>query len=234
MNHKRHRGDTAIKELPAVERPREKLMRYGPGFLSNGELISILIGTGTKELSALTLANRVLAMEEGGLPFLADCTYEELCCIEGIGEAKSCQILAAIELGRRISSAPRKDRVTVGSPKDVADLYMEEMRRRPKEYFKVLYLNTKNEITAGEDASVGNLNSSIVHPREVFRNAVKKGAAAIIVVHNHPSGNPAPSQNDLDITKRLVAAGELMGIPVLDHLIIGDGNYISLKERELM
>ena len=104
---------------------------------------------------------------------------------------------------------------------------MEELRYRKKEYFKVFYLNTKNEVTATEDASIGNLNSSIVHPREIFRNAVKKGAAAIIVVHNHPSGNPLPSQNDIDITKRLVEAGELIGIPVLDHLIIGDGSYIS-------
>ena len=234
MDHKQQRGDTAIKELPSVERPREKMMRYGPGFLSNGELISILIGTGTKELSALALANRVLAIEEGGLPFLAECTYEELCRIDGIGEAKSCQILSAIELGKRIACSPKKDRFLVASPKDVADLCMEELRHRQKEYFKVLYLNTKNEITSSEDASIGNLNSSIVHPREVFRTAVKKGAAAIIVVHNHPSGNPTPSQNDLDITKRLVEVGELIGIPVLDHLIIGDGSYISLKEKLLM
>ena len=233
MDHKERKSDIAIKELPAAERPREKLMRYGSGFLSNGELISILIGTGTKELSALALANRVLAMEEG-LPFLADCTCEELCRIDGIGAAKSCQILAAIELGKRLSGSVKKDRFVIGSPKDIADLCMEELRYRKKEYFRVFYLNTKNEVTATEDASIGNLNSSLVHPREVFRNAVKKGAAAIIVVHNHPSGNPLPSQNDLDITKRLVEAGELIGIPVLDHLIIGDGSYISLKEKLLM
>jgi len=234
MDHKKRKNDIAIKELPLVERPREKLMRYGSGFLSNGELISILIGTGTKELSALALANRVLAMEAQGLPFLADCTCQELCGIDGIGAAKSCQILAAIELGKRIASTPKPDRPAIGSPKDVADLFMEELRHRKKEYFKVVYLNTKNEITSSEDASIGNLNSSLVHPREVFRNAVKKGAAAIILVHNHPSGNPLPSTNDLDITKRLVEAGELIGIPVLDHLIIGDGTYISLKEKLLM
>jgi DNA repair protein RadC len=234
MDHKERKGDIAIKELPAAERPREKMMRYGPGFLSNGELISILIGTGTKELSALALANRVLAMEEEGLPFLADCTCEELCRIEGIGAAKSCQILAAIELGKRLSGSLKKDRFVIGSPKDIADLCMEELRYRKKEYFRVFYLNTKNEVTATEDASIGNLNSSIVHPREIFRNAVKKGAAAIIVAHNHPSGNPLPSQNDIDITKRLVEVGELIGIPVLDHLIIGDGSYISLKEKQLM
>lgn len=234
MNKKVKKGDVTIKELPASERPREKLLRYGCEFLSNAELLAILIGTGTREASALSLANRMLTLDKEGLSYLADCTPQELSKLNGIGTAKSCQITAAIEIGKRIAKSPRSPRVNVGSPGDVADLFMEEMRYLKKEYFKVLFLNTKNEIMASENMSIGNLSSSIVHPREVFRSAVKKGAAAIIAVHNHPSGNPLPSQNDLDITRRLTEAGELMGIPLLDHLIIGDGAFVSLKEKMLM
>lgn len=230
----RKKGDVSIKEMPTGERPREKMVRYGQNTLTNGELLAILIGTGTKDHSALTLANRILSLEEAGISYLTDCMPEELSKIDGIGIAKSCQILAAIELGKRISRDPGVERNTVGTPADVASFFMEEMRYRKKEVFKVLFLNTKNEITSTEDVSIGNLNSSIVHPREVFRSAVKRGAAAIIIIHNHPSGNPSPSDNDLAITKRLVEAGELMGIPVLDHLIIGNGIFLSFKEKMFM
>lgn len=234
MNKELRKNHVTIKELPEDERPREKLLRFGKEFLSNGELLAILIGTGTKDRSALTLANSILAMEKQGLSYLVDCTAEELCKIEGIGIAKSCKLIAAIELGKRIAGLIGEKRYTAGSPEEVASLYMEEMRHLKKEYFKVLFLNTKNEIISSENTSIGNLNSSIVHPREVFRNAVRKGAASIIVIHNHPSGNPLPSQNDLDITRRLKEAGQLIGIPLLDHLIIGDGVFVSLKEKMLM
>lgn len=234
MNNRQKQGDITIKELPAYERPREKMMRYGSGVLSNSELLAILIGTGTKDTSAITLASKILALEDEGISYLADSSPEELSKVQGIGMAKSCQIIAAIEIGKRISQTPKNKRLSVGTPGEVASLFMEEMRYRKKEFFKVIFLNIKNEITFTEDASIGNLNSSIVHPREVFRSAVKKGAASIIVIHNHPSGNPLPSENDINITKRLVEAGELIGIPVLDHLIIGDGIFISLKEKMLM
>lgn len=233
MAQSHRRSDITMKELPVSERPREKLIRYGANTLNNSELLAILIGFGTKEHSALTLANRILAMEDG-LSFLTDCSPEELSGIDGIGIAKSCQILAAIELGKRISRDTGKASLPVGSPTDVVALFMEEMRYRKKEVFKVLYLNTKNEITSTEDVSVGNLNSSIVHPREVFRSAVKRGAAAVILLHNHPSGNPTPSENDLAITRRLVETGELLGIPVLDHVIIGNGIFVSFKEKMLL
>ncbi len=234
MNNKMKMGHVTIKELPEDERPREKLLRYGSAFLSNSELLAILIGTGTRDSSAISVANGILSIEKAGLSYLVDCTPEELCKIEGMGKAKSCKVIAAIELGKRISQSPGEKRFAVGTPGEVAALYMDEMRHLKKEHFKVLFLNTKNEILSAENTSIGNLNSSIVHPREVFRNAVKKGAAAIIVIHNHPSGNPTPSQNDLDITRRLEEAGQLLGIPVLDHLIIGDGIFISLKEKMLM
>ena len=226
--------DIAIRELPVDERPREKMIKLGPAFLSNGELLAILIRTGTRNTSALTLANRILTIEEAGISYLTECTLEELSAVGGIGVAKSCQILAAIELGRRLSQRQKQMRYVIGAPNDVACLFMEELRHLKKEIFKVLFLNTKNEITATENISVGNLNSSIVHPREVFRSAIKKGAASIIVMHNHPSGNPAPSQNDLQVTKRLIEAGELVGIPVLDHLVMGDGTYVSMKEKMLI
>ncbi|MBR0599494.1 RadC family protein [Sinanaerobacter chloroacetimidivorans] len=226
--------ETMIKELPFDERPREKLQRQGIGCLSNAELLAILIGSGTKDASAIVLANRILALEKNGISFLADCMPEELSHIPGIGMAKSCQIVAAIELGKRIATKPKEKKLNIKSPKDAATLFIEEMRYLKKEFFKVLLLNTKNEIIMIENISIGNLNSSMVHPREVFCTAVKKSAYSMIVVHNHPSGNPIPSQADIDITRRLVEAGEILGIKVLDHLIIGDGIYISLKEKNLM
>ncbi|MGI6751360.1 MAG: RadC family protein [Anaerovoracaceae bacterium] len=223
-----------IRELPQNERPREKLRLYGVSSLSNVELLAILIGKGTKKASALSLAQQVLALEPEGISYLSDIATEELCTISGMGTAKSCQIVAAIELGRRIATTPRNKSISIETPAMVADLFMEEMRYFKKEVFRVLLLDTKNQIIAREDISVGNLNSSIVHPREVFHNAVKKSASSILLVHNHPSGNPQPSQNDKDITVRLAQAGELLGINVLDHLVIGDGVFVSMKEIGLL
>ena len=223
-----------IKELPSEERPREKLIQYGADTLSNTELLAILIGSGTKEVSAIMLANRILALEEEGISYLTNCLPEELSGIPGMGMAKSCQIIAAIELGKRIATKPKEKRINIKSPDEVASLFLEDMRYLKKEYFKVLLLNTKNEIIMVDNISIGSLNSSVVHPREVFSTAVRKSACSVIAVHNHPSGNPEPSQTDIDVTKRLVEAGELLGIKVLDHLIIGDGTYVSLKEKMLI
>lgn len=230
MKHNEHHTKDMIRELPQNERPREKLVFSGPSSLSNIELLAILIGKGTKNASALSLAQRVLALEPEGISYLSNIVVEELCTIPGMGVAKSCQIAAAIELGRRVAISPRNKSVSLESPDMVATLFMEEMRYFNKEVFRVLLVDTKNQIIAKEDISVGNLNSAIVHPREVFHNAVKKSASSILLVHNHPSGNPQPSQNDIDITLRLVKAGELLGITVLDHLVIGDGKFISMKE----
>jgi DNA repair protein radc len=228
------RKETLIKELPFEERPREKLIRYGVDLLSNTELLAILIGTGTRDTSAIMLANRIIALEKEGISYLAGCTAEELSKVPGIGIAKSCQLIAAMELGRRIASRPKEKRINIKSPNEVASLFIEEMRYLKKEIFKVLLLNTKNEIIGIENISIGSLNSSVVHPREVFCSAIKKSACSLVFAHNHPSGNPTPSQTDIDITGRLVEAGEILGIKVLDHLIIGDGIYISLKEKMLM
>lgn len=227
-------GIVTIKDMPQAERPREKLLKYGVKYLSNSELLAILIGTGSREKSAIMLADRILSMEEKGISFLAGCIPEELFRVKGIGEAKACRLMAAIELGKRISTAPRSPQVQLSSPGDIAELFMEEMRYEKREHFKVLLLNTKNEIITIENVAVGSLDLAVVHPREVFQNAVKKSASAIILVHNHPSGSPAPSPQDIKTTGQLVEAGTILGISVLDHLIIGDGVYISLREQMMM
>lgn len=230
----KNRNKATIKGMPVEERPREKMQRQGISALSNAEILAILIGSGTKNLSAIALANQILTLEESGISYLADCLPEELSRVPGIGSAKSCQIVAAIELGKRVATRPKEKKVNIKSPNDVASLFLEEMRYLKKEFFRVLLLNTKNEIMMIENVSVGDLNSSLVHPREVFRTAVKKSACSMIVVHNHPSGNPEPSAADVDVTRRLVEVGELLGISILDHIIVGDGVFVSLKERKLL
>ncbi|WZL71586.1 DNA repair protein RadC [Clostridiaceae bacterium 35-E11] len=223
-----------IKKMAKCERPREKLIAFGVNALSNAELLAILIRTGTKDASAIELSNRILATNEDGIRFLADCTVEELSGIKGIGPTKGCQIVAAIELGKRLAMSNLQVKSTIKSPGDVANIFMEEMRYYKKEYFKILLLNTKNQIVSSEDISIGSLNSSLVHPREVFVKAIKKSACAIILIHNHPSGNAHPSKEDINITKRLIEAGKIIGIEVLDHVIIGDGSYISFKENSII
>ena len=223
-----------IKDMPGSERPREKLMKHGVKYLSNAELLALLIGTGAREKSALELAKSVLAMEEEGISYLANCMPEELCRIKGIGAAKACRLTAAIEIGKRVATAPRGTAVQLDSPGDIADLFMEEMRYERKEFFKVLLLNTKNEIIMIDNVAVGSLDLTVIHPREVFQSAMRKSASAVVLVHNHPSGSPAPSPQDLKTTAQLVEAGKILGIIVLDHLIIGDGVYISMREQMLM
>lgn len=222
-----------MKALPETERPREKLIEKGAASLSNQELLAILLRTGTQGLSAIDLATRILCEGSGGLGHLGRCRVDELIRIEGVGKAKACQLLAALELGKRMSKLDAPLRIDIHAPKDVADRYMSEMRFLDREVFKVLYLNTKNEIIRDEAVSVGSLNASIVHPREVFKPAIVHSSNAVILMHNHPSGNPSPSQEDIQITKRLSEAGELIGIKVLDHIVIGDGRYYSLKENGL-
>ncbi len=219
-----------IKELPEDLRPRERMLEAGPQALSNAELLAILLRTGTKEESALQMAHRILSIE-GGLRFLGDVPLKELQSIKGIGLAKASQIKAAVELGLRIVSLKGEMRPIIKSPADVANFVMNDMRFLDREHFQVICLNTKNHITDRETVSIGGLASSLVHPREVFKNPIKKSAAAIILIHNHPSGDPTPSSEDLEVTRRLVEAGRILGIDVLDHVVIGDNRYCSLKEK---
>ncbi|MDD3363699.1 MAG: DNA repair protein RadC [Syntrophomonas sp.] len=223
---------TLIKDMPLNMRPREKLLAEGETALNNHELLAIILGNGTKDISALELANRLLDTYKG-LRRLQEASLEELKQEKGIGPAKAASIKAALEIGRRIS----KDveiRDLIKSPKDVEKMLVQEMRVYDREHFVVLYLDRKGGLIVKEDVSVGGLHSSIVHPREVFKTAVKRSAASIILAHNHPSGDPSPSREDIDITRRLVEAGGIMGIEVLDHVVIGENTYCSLKEKGLI
>lgn len=219
-----------IKDVPKEDRPRERLITMGANHLSNQELIAILLGSGTKDESVMTLANRVL-MHFEGLKLLKDATIEELTAIKGVGVAKGVLILSALEIGKRLSQYKPSERYVIRSPEDGADYLMEELRNLNQEHFVVIFLNTKNQIIHRQTIFIGSLNASIVHPREVFREAVKRSAASIIVAHNHPSGDPTPSQEDIHVTRRLAESGKMIGIELLDHLVIGDRKFVSLKEK---
>lgn len=222
-----------IRDVHIADRPRERLTRQGAASLSNQELLAILLRTGTKETSVLVLANRILSSFDK-IQDIKYATIEELMKVKGVGNAKAVQILAAAELGQRIYSKHSETRFTIRSPEDAAGYLMTEMTSLTQENFVVLFLNVKNEVLHKQTIFIGSLNSSIVHPRDIFREAVKRSAASIICAHNHPSGNPSPSPEDIDVTKRLMEAGSLMGIELLDHVIIGDHRFISLKEKGYM
>ncbi|KSU63864.1 hypothetical protein AS034_06370 [[Bacillus] enclensis] len=219
-----------IRDFPQDERPRERLIQSGAASLSNQELLAILLRTGTKSESVLQLSNRLLTSFDG-LNLLKDASLEEITKTKGIGLAKAVQIMAAVELGRRIGNLAFDDRYSIRSPEDGANYVMNDMRFLAQEHFVCLYLNTKNQVLHKQTIFIGSLNASIVHPREVFKEAFRRSAASIICVHNHPSGDPTPSREDIEVTKRLVECGRIIGIDILDHLIIGEKKFISLKEK---
>ncbi|MCM3717013.1 RadC family protein [Fictibacillus phosphorivorans] len=219
-----------IKDYPLQERPRERLLQDGPDTLSNYELLAILLRTGTKQMSAIQLSHHIIQHFEG-LRHLKDATIGELKEINGIGPAKAVELMAAIEIGKRISRLQFEERYTIRSPEDGARYLMDELRFLHQEHFVCLYLNTKNQVLNKKTVFIGSLNTSIVHPREVFKEGLKRSCASIICFHNHPSGDPAPSREDIEVTKRLVECGKMLGIEVLDHIIIGDQKYVSLKEK---
>ncbi len=218
-----------MNQMPAEEKPREELLREGAEGLSTVEVLAVILGTGTKSKSVMDLAGEVLAMDSRGLRYLAECSPEELKRISGMGDAKVCVLMAALELGKRLSCLPAEERPRIKCSNDIAGLFMERLRYEKKEHFKCLLINSRGEILEENEVSVGDLNSSASHPREVFGPAVRRSAGSVAFVHNHPSGDPSPSQSDIDSTRRLMEAGELLGIPVIDHIIIGDGSYVSMK-----
>ncbi|WP_027092679.1 RadC family protein [Cohnella thermotolerans] len=218
-----------LRELPADERPRERMQRQGPAALSHAELLAILLRTGTRNESAVRLAERILN-ECGGLRRFAERSWDELTHIRGIGPVKALQLQASIELGRRVARSRLPETVRITRPQDAADLLMEEMRHLREEHFVCLFLNTKNQVIGRQTLSIGSLNASVVHPREVYRAAIRRSSASILCAHNHPSGDPTPSSEDIQLTRRLAEAGKLIGIELLDHLVIGDNRFISLKE----
>jgi len=219
-----------LRDVHMEDRPRERLLRQGAESLSNQELLAILLRTGTKEESVLVLANRVLNVFER-LHHLKHATIEEMVAIKGIGEVKAIQLLAAIELGRRLAQKQNDEKFTIRSPQDAAAYLMPDMTSLNQEHFVVLFLNIKNQVIHKQTIFIGSLNASIVHPREIFREAVKRSAASIICAHNHPSGVPTPSSEDIEVTKRIEEAGYIIGIELIDHVIIGDHQFISLKEK---
>ena len=219
-----------IRDYPKEERPRERFLQDGPQSLSNQELLALLLRTGSREESVLQLSGRLINSFKG-LRLLKEASVEELTVIKGIGEAKAIQILASVELGRRINNLNDQDRYVIRSPEDGANYCMEEMRFLSQEHFVCLYLNTKNQVLHKTTVFIGSLNASIVHPREVFKEAFRRSAASIICLHNHPSGDPSPSREDIEVTKRLVECGKIIGIEILDHIIIGEHKYVSLKEK---
>jgi DNA repair protein RadC len=221
-----------IKQLPPELRPRERLLEAGPSALSDGELLGLLLGIGSREKTAMELAGEVIS-EAGGLHGLYDVSVHELMRVNGIGEAKACIILAAVELGRRIGQVRNPGRPVISSPADVERLLRGRIANLDRENFVVVLLNTKNEVIETSTVSVGTLGASLVHPREVFKPAVRASAASVILAHNHPSGKVEPSREDREITRRLGEAAGILGIEVLDHVIVGDG-YFSMKEHGML
>lgn len=221
-----------IKEIPLNDRPREKMAANGAAVLTDAELIAILLRTGTAEKSAIDIASEMTA--DGGLyKRLAGITrLNELTNIKGLGQAKAATVLAALEIGRRIASAKPIEKIHFSCPQDVADFLMPRLRYAAKEQFVVILLNNKNKVIGTEVVSEGSLSSSVVHPREVYAPAILHHAAAIMVAHNHPSGDPKPSIEDEEVTRQLLRSGKVLGIPMIDHVIIGDGNYYSFLENE--
>jgi DNA repair protein RadC len=221
-----------IKDLPAEDRPRERLKRRGPAALSSEELLAILLRVGVKGQSAKHLAEQLL-VGFGGLGGLARASFAELCAVHGLGVAKAAQLQAALELGRRLASLSSDERPQIKSPADAANLLMLEMSLLDQEHLRVVMLDTRSHVLGIEEIYKGNVNTSVIRVGELFRQAVKQNCAAIIVVHNHPSGDPTPSPEDVKVTEQIVAAGRLLDIEVLDHVIIGQQRFVSLKERGL-
>ncbi|MFN2134843.1 MAG: RadC family protein [Candidatus Promineifilaceae bacterium] len=221
-----------MRDLAEEDRPRERLTYVGAKALSNAELLAITLRMGYQGTSALRLAEQLLSHFDG-LPGLARASINELATVKGIGVAKAAEIKAALEMGRRLMAATPAERPRVSSPADAANLLMSEMMLLEQEQLRVILLNTRNEVLGMPTIYQGSLNTSVIRIAELFREAIRANAAAVIVAHNHPSGDPSPSPEDISVTRQLVKAGDLLDISVLDHLVIGHRRYVSLKERRL-
>ena len=234
MKKRRYAFAEAIKNWPEGDRPREKLIESGPGYLTDSELLAILIGTGSKDKNALDLARALLRQFEN-IAGIETASVEEIKKIDGIGEAKAVSIKAGVELGRRFVSEQKNIKsASIRTSEDIYTHYLPSMKNLKKEIFKVAMLDSRNRVIKTAIVSEGGLTAAIVQPREVFSHAIKEAAPGVIVMHNHPSGDPEPSADDINLTRLLVEAGEIMNIKVLDHLIIGDGAYFSFADQGLI
>jgi len=219
-----------VRDLPRQERPRERLQKFGPEALSAQELLALLIGRGIPKKSVMNIAQELLA-KFGNVKAISQATLEELSQVKGIGLAKATQIKACFELGKREDLEPELVNFDINNPEAVVKAVRSGIRDKAKEHFKLILLNPRNKIIGISTVSVGTLNASLVHPREVFKDAIVHSAASVVLAHNHPSGDPEPSEDDLKITKKLVDCGKILGIEVLDHIVIGKNHFLSFKER---
>jgi DNA repair protein RadC len=222
-----------VRDLPRQERPRERLQKFGPEALSAQELLALVIGRGIPKKSVMNIAQELLA-KFGNVKAIGQATIEELSQIKGIGLAKAAQIKACFELGRREELEPEFKNFDIKDPETVVKAIRASIKDKAKEHFKLILLNPRNKIIGISTISIGILNASLVHPREVFKDAIMHTAASVVLAHNHPSGDPEPSEDDLKITKKLVDSGKILGIEVLDHIVIGKNNFCSFKERGLI
>jgi len=226
------RYQARIRDLPSTDRPRERLRDAGPAALSNQELLAILLRTGSARESALALANRLLGRFRG-LVGLARAGFAELCAERGLGEAKAAQVQAALELGKRLAAAQPEERAQIRSPEDVANLLVGEMGLLDQEHLRVVLLNTRNQVLGTQEVYRGSVHTAVVRIGELFREALRQNAPCIILVHNHPSGDPTPSAEDIAMTKQAIAAGELLDIDVLDHVILAHARFASMKSLKV-
>ena len=217
-----------IHDLPPPERPRERLLKLGAEALSAQEILALILGRGVRGESVMLTAQRLLS-QFGNLQGIGNASVEELSQIKGIGIAKATQLKAAFELSKRLEDYPERAKVVIKSPEDVVGQVRSKLKGKKREHFLTLLLDTRNQLIGVVPISIGSLDSSIVHPREVFKEAISASAASVIFVHNHPSGDPEPSEDDIKLTQRLVEAGKIIGIEVLDHIIVGDQAYLSMK-----
>jgi len=232
MTEKQGKKSFTIHDLPAAERPRERLQKYGAESLSAPEIIALILGRGIAGESVMVTAQRLLG-RFGSLGGIAGASVEELTQVKGIGLAKASQLKAAFELANRLESPAAAEKPLVKTPEDVAGLVTGRLKGKKKEYFLAILLDTRSRLIKVSEVSIGSLDASVVHPREAFKEAISASAPSVIFTHNHPSGDTTPSEDDIKLTRRLAEAGEIMGIDVLDHVIIGDKAYLSLKREGL-
>ena len=232
MDEKPPRATYRISDLPEAERPRERLISAGADRLSEAELLAILLRVGVSGQSAVQLGQHLME-RFGGLAGIHRAPFEELVAVKGVGQAKAAQIKAAIELGRRLQQSKPEDQVTISNPAQAADLVKYDMQALDHEVLRVILMDTRNQVLEIQEVYKGSVNTAQVRAADVFKAAVRKNATALIVVHNHPSGDPTPSPDDVAVTRELIKAGEMIDVKVLDHIIIGRGRHISMKERGL-
>ncbi|MBQ2276558.1 MAG: DNA repair protein RadC [Lachnospiraceae bacterium] len=236
LTNNKSNTNITIREYPETERPYEKCMEYGASSLSDSELLAVILRSGSSKMSSVDLSKKILTTHPtiSGLVSLHYLSYSDLIKIHGIGKVKAIQIQCVAELSKRMAKQERKQLISLDSPKTVANYYMEEMRHLTKEHMKIALFDCKNGLISDFDIATGTVNAVITSPREIFIEALKKEAVYIVMLHNHPSGDPTPSEQDLITTKRVEEIGQLLGIQLIDHIIIGNHKYISLKEQGIM